>query len=105
MAKLISKLIYSRVISVSSLGRDTFPHVFLRCFCVIKTLTCDSSVGRAEDCSSLGRWSKPSSQDINIGVLFGGQENVYVARSLIQNNESLKAYSLEPSLNSSEPGS
>ena len=60
---------------------------------MIKTWTCDSSVSRAEDCSSLGRWFKSSSQDLKTGVLFGGRENVYVARSLIQNNEPLKAYS------------
>ena len=58
---------------------------------MIKTRTCDSSVGRAKDCSSLGRWFKPSSHDLKIGVRFCGRENLYVAPTLIQNNEPLKA--------------
>jgi hypothetical protein len=36
-------------------------------------------------------WFKPSSQDLKTGVRFGDRENLYVARSLIQNNEPLKA--------------
>jgi hypothetical protein len=32
MAKLLSKLIYSRVIAVSLLGRDNFPRVYWRIF-------------------------------------------------------------------------